>query len=75
MRVGRAAYRQLPILNLLVPAYTSLLTRSALFGWFKITTNRTCLQAGALLMGILLDGYQIRLPVLPPFHPASRIDG
>jgi len=25
-------------------------------------------------MGTLLDGHQIRLPVLPPFHPAFRIE-
>ncbi len=28
----------------------------------------------ALLLGTLLDGYQIRLLVEPPFHPALRID-
>ncbi len=66
--VGRRDNRQLPSLNLLVPACQP-------FGWFRLTTIQACLQAEALLMGTLLDGYRIRLPVLPPFHPASRIDG
>ncbi|HEY9823164.1 MAG TPA: hypothetical protein V6D35_20680 [Candidatus Sericytochromatia bacterium] len=35
----------------------------------------THLQAYALLMSTLLDGYQIRLPVEPPFIPASGFDG
>jgi len=26
-------------------------------------------------MGILLDGHRVRLSVLPPFHPASGVDG
>ncbi|MEH1853983.1 hypothetical protein [Nostoc sp.] len=40
-----------------------------------MTTIYSHLQAVALLMGTLLDGYQIRLPVEPPFIPALRIDG
>jgi len=49
--------------------------RSALFRWFYVTTIQTHLQAAALLMGTLLDVYRIRLPVVPPFHPASGVDG
>ncbi|MEA5606469.1 hypothetical protein [Nostoc sp. UHCC 0252] len=44
------------------------------FRWSTLTTIQTCLQADALLMDALLDGYQIRLLVVPPFHPALRID-
>jgi hypothetical protein len=47
----------------------------ALFRWFPVTTIQSHLQAKALLMGTLLGGYQIRLPVLPPFIPASGFDG
>ncbi|HEY9823015.1 MAG TPA: hypothetical protein V6D35_19915 [Candidatus Sericytochromatia bacterium] len=54
---------------LLAPAH------SALFRWFMITTNLIHLQAVALLVGTLLDGYRIRLPVVPPFIPASGVDG
>ncbi|WP_375469184.1 hypothetical protein [uncultured Nostoc sp.] len=45
------------------------------FRWLTLTTIQTCLQADALLMDTLLDGYRIRLLVEPPFHPALRIDG
>ncbi|WP_143598116.1 hypothetical protein [Tolypothrix sp. NIES-4075] len=47
----------------------------ALFRWFWLMTILIHLQAIALLMGTLLDGYRIRLPVVPPFIPASGVDG
>jgi len=48
---------------------------SALFRWLRVTTFIAYLQAVALLMGTLLDVYQIGLLVFTPFLPALRIDG
>ncbi|MEH2044433.1 MAG: hypothetical protein V7L12_14355 [Nostoc sp.] len=48
--------------------------RLALFRWFVVTTIQSHLQSEALLMGTLLDAYQLRLSVVPPFHPASGFD-
>jgi len=55
---------------ILLPFGSSL---SALFGWFRITTLQTHLCL--LLMGTLLNVYQVGLPVRTPFLPALRIDG
>jgi hypothetical protein len=52
-----------------------LYSLSALFSWLEITMVKAHLQTEVLLMGTLLDGCQIRLPALPPFIPALRIDG
>ncbi len=67
--VGQKTTCQLLILYLLVPAH------KALFRWLGFTTIQTHLQALALLMGTLLDAYQLRLSVITPFHPASGVDG
>ena len=45
----------------------------SLISLIHLTTIQSHPQAEALLMGTLLDGYRIRLPVEPPFIPALRI--
>ncbi|MEG4842408.1 hypothetical protein [Microcoleus sp. B9-D4] len=47
----------------------------SLISLVRSNDDLTHLQAIALLMDTLLDGYQIRLSVIPPFIPALRIDG
>ncbi|WP_146134178.1 hypothetical protein [Chlorogloea sp. CCALA 695] len=68
MRVGQSRTCQLHILCLLAPAH------KALFRWLELTTVQVHLHLRYSLV-LLLDGYRIRLPVEPPFLPASGFDG
>ncbi|MEH2155367.1 hypothetical protein [Nostoc sp.] len=41
--------------------------------WFWLTMVRRIFAFA--IHRFMLEGNQLRLPVLPPFHPALRIDG
>ncbi|WP_334711233.1 hypothetical protein [Nostoc sp.] len=43
-------------------------------GW-KLRRFKRIFKPKLLLVGTLLDVYQLRLSVLTPFHPASGVDG